>query len=473
MVNRVLIRIKVVQLLYSYLLSRTEFKIDEAPSTASADKQYAYGIYTDMLLLILELSGYSSRFGHRAALEMVDRKLRLNSIGKLLDNNEAMTRLRENGGVHLDTLLPLLKDVYERIENSTNFTEYRKKQTGIADDVKFWAWVLEAMISRNDEIKQALRNEGGFSSVGFTMGVAKAIDTLRACADYKELYVQASKDLVKSLDNAYDLYLSLFTLIIDLTKYQAAQEDIARNKHLATSADLNPNVKFSNNRLVKYLLDDEDIMAVIDDRHIERYDSDSPLMRSLMEAIRSSELYKNYCESEGQSLQEDAEFWRDVLRTIVFDNDSFLETLESQSLFWNDDLFTMGTFALKTLRKIALSDGNKVPLLPRFKDNEDERFGPELFTYAVKNYDEYRKYIDMFVSTSSWDPERLAFMDIVIMLAAIAEIINYPAIPAAASVNEYVEIANHYSTDRSGNFINAILRNVVQHLNEQGIIDKK
>ena len=45
MINRVLIRIKVVQLLYSYLLTQSEFKIESLPENPSRDKKYAYSLY--------------------------------------------------------------------------------------------------------------------------------------------------------------------------------------------------------------------------------------------------------------------------------------------------------------------------------------------------------------------------------------------------------------------------------------------
>ena len=71
-----------------------------------------------------------------------------------------------------------------------------------------------------------------------------------------------------------------------------------------------------------------------------------------------------------------------------------------------------------------------------------------------------------------WDADRLAFMDIVIMITAITEIINYPSIPLAVSFNEYIEIANYYSTPRSGAFINGILYSVTKHLKEEGTLLK-
>ena len=90
----------------------------------------------------------------------------------------------------------------------------------------------------------------------------------------------------------------------------------------------------------------------------------------------------------------------------------------------------------------------------------------------VNNREAYREYIDRFINKDQWDSERLAFMDIVILMTAIAEIINYPSIPVPVTLNEFIEIANDYSTARSGQFINGVLFNVIKLLNEEGVINK-
>ncbi len=92
--------------------------------------------------------------------------------------------------------------------------------------------------------------------------------------------------------------------------------------------------------------------------------------------------------------------------------------------------------------------------------------------YGFMYWETYRSYIDRFINASQWDPERLAFRAIVVLIAAIAELFNYPAIPGPVTMNEYIEIANSYSTPRSGQFINGILFSIVRYLNEEGIISK-
>jgi N utilization substance protein B len=53
------------------------------------------------------------------------------------------------------------------------------------------------------------------------------------------------------------------------------------------------------------------------------------------------------------------------------------------------------------------------------------------------------------------------------MQIAIAEVMEFPAIPVKVTLNEYIEIAKYYSTPKSGNFINGILDKVIAHLKDE------
>ena len=63
-------------------------------------------------------------------------------------------------------------------------------------------------------------------------------------------------------------------------------------------------------------------------------------------------------------------------------------------------------------------------------------------------------------------------MDIVILTAAITEILNFPAIPVPVTLNEYIEIANYYSSPRSGQFVNGVLFSVINYLRENNQLQK-
>ena len=66
--------------------------------------------------------------------------------------------------------------------------------------------------------------------------------------------------------------------------------------------------------------------------------------------------------------------------------------------------------------------------------------------------------------TKNWDFERIANMDILIMVMAIAEAMEFSSIPTKVTLTEYIEIAKYYSTEKSSIFINGILDKTFQIL---------
>ncbi|MCM1354849.1 MAG: hypothetical protein NC212_00415 [Staphylococcus sp.] len=473
-----MIRIKVVQLLYSYLLTQSEFKIEPQVENPSRDKKYGHELYLDLLLMVLEMSGFDVSSGRRQS------PLRGMALNKHIDHN-ALARslngideirsliLRDRSGVA--QFEPIIPSIYDAIPSLPAYKSYvRIKKPEIKDDVILWTSIITNLIAENPEFMAVARKNPGFTMAGFTRGIDSLMRTLNEYNDNRGLFNHARNALDYSLDKAHELYHSLLLLGVELTRLQDQRLDAAKHKYLPTDEDLHPNMRFVENKYIKALEENEDFQNYLDEKKLS-WDTDALMLRALLDKIVESDIYKEYMSGrEETTLEEDADFWRQVYKTIILSGDELAETLESKSVYWNDDLHVMGTFVLKTIRRFGQSkaDGKDVNLLPKFKDDEDSCFGSQLFELAVKHYQEYREQIDAFVNTHRWDAERLAFMDIVIMVTALAEILNFPAIPLAVSLNEYIEIANAYSTPRSGAFINGILYSVINHLKEEGKLMK-
>jgi N utilization substance protein B len=125
---------------------------------------------------------------------------------------------------------------------------------------------------------------------------------------------------------------------------------------------------------------------------------------------------------------------------------------------------------LKTIKRFEPDNGAEQDLLPEYRDDEDKEFARKLFRQAITNAEAYRNL--MSGNTKNWDLERLAFMDILIMQVALAEILSFPTIPVSVSLNEYVEIAKVYSTPKSGSFINGMLDTIVNQLKKENKLSK-
>lgn len=280
----------------------------------------------------------------------------------------------------------------------------------------------------------------------------------------------AKKELTKSLDKSYELYNALLKLMIELTDVQDLRLDEAKHKFLPTEEDLNPNMRFVENEFVKRLRADQTLADFVDDKKINWRD-DELFVRLLLDKILRSEEYQEYMEMPKTSLVRDGEVWYQLMKKVVLPDENLLEHLQSMSVYYtDDDLQIMGQFVMKTIRRFE--DEEAQPILPQNKNDDDSKFGEQLFSKAVAEMEENNSYIDQFVKTEKWDVERIALMDRVVMCTALTEIRNYPSIPVNVSLNEYIELAKDYSTPRSGQFVNGILNAVVNKLRADKVIIK-
>ena len=275
----------------------------------------------------------------------------------------------------------------------------------------------------------------------------------------------SDKELFFSLEKAYELYHRLLLLMIELTDAQNKRIENARFKYTATAADKNPDTRLINNRFIAQLRENKMLKEYVDRQSVS-WVNEPDFIRILLDRLLASDLYKTYLTSEEDSYAVDQDFWKKAFKHIIVENEDLSEILEAQSLYWNDDLETISTFVLKTIKRFDQSKGAEQELLPMFKDDEDAEFAKMLFRKTLMNVDVNKALIDQH--TKNWENDRVAFMDIVIMLVAIAEIKSFPTIPVKVTLNEYIEIAKAYSTIKSGHFINGILDAIASQLKKDG-----
>ena len=462
-------------MLYSYLLTRSEFQLQKAPDGRSRDNKYAYVTYLNILLLIMELSGYrTDNSRRRNPLESLgdSNMLSGNKLASALASNIDIRDVIAKGDTGIEAFDDTLLRLYSLIQKSAVYADYRKKKRhDLEEDVQFWTVVINTIIATNPLVTEAARTQPTFTLAGFQKGVEMAVRTINEYQDSHTSLVKAKKSLDESLEKAYELYHALLILPVFITDMERERIESAKAKYCPTDHELNPNMRFVENAYVEAIRNNPDMEEYLN-KHPFSWESDYFMLKELLDKIKSSEAYKEYMEADSTDFAADCELWRTLLRTVVFPSDALAEAMESRSVYWNDDLAIMGTFVLKSIKHFAASGSNETKLLPIYKDEEDARFGPELFMNAVKERETYRGYIEKFINDSSWDPERLAFMDIVILTTAITELLKFPAIPLAVTMNEYVEIANYYSTTRSGQFINGVLFSIANYLREEGKLVK-
>ena len=281
---------------------------------------------------------------------------------------------------------------------------------------------------------------------------------------------KALKDLGSCLDKTYELYHYLMRLPVELTHIQEMKLDEARNKYMPTEEELNPNMKFVNNRLVAALAANEQLQQYAQE-HAVTWNDDPIFERLMLDKVIKSDLYKDYMTDDEDTATGDSLLWQQLLKQVIVPDDNMADAIEQRSLFWTeDDVDLTVQFVCKTFRRIA--EGDEDAILPMFKDEEDSEFGKELFKATVTMMPENNALIDELVQDSRWDKDRIVLMDRIIMCTALAEALTFEKIPTAVTLNEYIELAKNFSTAASGKFVNGILNNAIKRLRREGKIVK-
>lgn len=274
----------------------------------------------------------------------------------------------------------------------------------------------------------------------------------------------AEKELLFSLSKAYDLYNYLLGLIVAITQEERRRVDIATRRADREGTET-PSQRFAFNKFATQLEENKLLNLFMEDKKMS-WENDVEAVRKLCDQIEQSPLYQEYMMSDAEDYETDRELWRRIYRTLIQGNEDLDAILEEKSLYWNDDKEIVDTFVLKTIKRFDPANKADQELLPEYDDTEDREYALKLFRSTILNADTYQRY--MSETSRNWNFSRLAYMDVVLMQIAIAEMLTFPNIPISVTINEYVDLAKLYSTPKSGGYINGMLDAIARHLVDTG-----
>lgn len=278
------------------------------------------------------------------------------------------------------------------------------------------------------------------------------------------------KELLLSLDKAYDLYNFLLMLLVEVGRMSVRMFEV----HQARSKKLKDGIvwsrKFVDNRFIIQLDSNRQLRDYCTEQALSWADHEK-FVRNLYNKIEESDIYKNYMESGTSSYEEDREIWRLIYRHFICNNDELADLLEDINVYWNDDKAIVDTFVLKTINRFKDNSTSTWPLMPEYKTDADLDFAKKLLSRAIMGQEHYNELISS--TTRKWDFKRIALMDRIILQLGLAEILTFPNIPLSVSINEYVDIAKMYSTPKSDKYINATLDAIAKKLMEEGKLVKE
>jgi len=221
------------------------------------------------------------------------------------------------------------------------------------------------------------------------------------------------KFLLFNIKKATDLYILQLLLMVEIRNLALEHIEIKKKKYLATDEDKNPNLRFINNELIQLISDSPEIKEFISKSKLIDWKDNREYVRILLDEMMESDIYKDYLNSEKSGFFEDRSFIIDLFKNIVAPNEKLFDYYESLNLSWVDDYPLVNTTILKVLKQFE--KGQYISLKQLEVKQDDEEFLVELFRKAILHQQEFTSEIDE--KTPNWDTERIADMDMILIMA--------------------------------------------------------
>ncbi|HLC82472.1 MAG TPA: transcription antitermination protein NusB [Bacteroidia bacterium] len=288
-------------------------------------------------------------------------------------------------------------------------------------------------------------------------------------SDTKDL-ARSEKDLFTAIEKIYDLFIYQLAFLIELKHVATVLMEEAKTKRLPTEHDLNPNLKFIENKFINQLENNIHVQREINNRRIS-WNNEFELVKKVFNTIKTSPEFEKYMNVSDDSFNSHRDFALEMFRESIADFELLNHLYEEKNLHYGDDIYIVNPMIVKMIEGAKESATPDSPLMTLYKDKEEDmQFVKDLFRETALRNDEIEKMIGD--KTKNWEVDRIAMMDVLLMKMAITEILHFSSIPVKVSLNEFIEISKMYSTPKSKIFINGILDKIVADLKAGNMLNK-
>lgn len=270
------------------------------------------------------------------------------------------------------------------------------------------------------------------------------------------------KFLKLSIQKMSDLYALNLQMLVEIQKLARKKIELSKKKILATKEDLQPNTKFVNNKLINLLSESVSLEGYVELNNLKNWEVDTEYVKILWEELQQHELYHKYMASSEDSYSSDRDFVVNFFKEVMATNDKLYEYYEDKMISWVDDIPFVNTWIVKSINR--QSPKNSFIVGGLYKDNDDKQFVSDLFNKTMLHQHKYQE--EIHEKTPNWEADRIADVDMILIKMGITEFLHFPSIPSRVTINEYIELAKDYSTNKSGYFINGVLDKIAKDYTE-------
>lgn len=269
------------------------------------------------------------------------------------------------------------------------------------------------------------------------------------------------------IESSFNLYVYNLLVFLRVAEYARQVEIRKRDKLRPTEADKAFTAKLANNEMIQSLSKNFALTQAINKAKLtQKIDPDT--IRRLYSEFAKKEAYEKYLMAAEVSDADQIDLFLQLYKFLI-NEETFTDMVQDHFPLWSVDKSLVVGAMKKTIKAF--------PAAEDFLDNyrpDDETVKEFGLTLLKKVLDADEELLGIIEPTlKNWDAERVAILDMIILKMAISEFLHFPTIPTKVTLNEFVEVAKVYSTDKSKDFINGILDRLLKQLTDKGMITKQ
>ncbi|WP_185868885.1 transcription antitermination factor NusB [Blattabacterium cuenoti] len=280
---------------------------------------------------------------------------------------------------------------------------------------------------------------------------------------------KVEENMIQSIEELHDLYISLLCLILKIR-----ENAINVKKNVCTKINIDPIQKFAYNSVIKILSHNKYLIEKY--RSTEKtgiifWEKQDRYIFLLLQEMQQSILCHKYFYKPCNSFEEEKKFIIKYYKNIIIPNKKLITYIEDLYINGKENLYIAHNMVCKTLQHIKHSTSPNFKLYNIYnKNNENKKFIIDLYRNTIFHKNEFNDLINN--TSNNWDVKRIAIIDLIILQMAICEFLYFPNIPPKATMNEYIEITKIFCMEKSKIFINGILDQIFKFLHKKNKIFK-
>jgi N utilization substance protein B len=286
--------------------------------------------------------------------------------------------------------------------------------------------------------------------------------------------VKGEKELLNSINKIYELFIWQLSFIVEVKRFAAFRIEENKKKFYPTEEDLNPNLKFINNRVIRYIEENKDFRKKEELFKIN-WAEEQEMVRKFYMEMRNAKYFGQYMNNGIDSLEDDKQFIIKMIDLQMSKYDLLKSFYEEKSVYFSDGYDLVSILLLKFTDTLSAKHNEVTPMPGIYKTetaqiNDDKEFLRKLYRKVILESEDYDEILKK--RTKNWDYDRIPLMDLLLLKMAMVELTEMPTIPIKVTLNEYIELAKYFSTAKSKTFVNGVLDKLIRDFKEQNKIKK-